>query len=178
MGSFETKKIGRKKKKEQQKAGYNGNEEKIKRIWQEICNRVNQTVGTTNNYAERWILVREFILKSQEGKKLTVADQKINQMLNDEIYYQSMRYFTFEFDFLMEYPEIAKGGVGRKIIDKESARKYIDLRIKVQQGKNEKERIQELLKDPETDETDKRILKERLAVIVKKELDYQYGTVR
>ena len=143
-------------------------ENRANNIWNQICETVQKESETGNKTEpECWIAVREqFFGESQinEGK---AVEKRVRELLDNEIYYQEVKYFTRDFSFLRDYPETVLASIPRrKFKDRTSYYKYIDLREKLQTTSDEYKKINELLKR-DIDDTDRRILTERMNVIEK-----------
>lgn len=86
----------------------------------------------------------------------------------DSLYYEQVRRYTNDFQFLDEYPEVIRAAYGKKIkkfTDEESYNRFCDLRNLIKLGYKEYPRICELLERKNISDTDKKILSKRKAVI-------------
>lgn len=101
---------------------------------------------------------------------LKLLDERINEE-NDQIYYDQVKEFTNDFQFLREYSEIVtatKGYRGKKFTDKNAYDRFCSLRESLQKGyRGEKFIINELLNSEKVDSADRRILESRMQVMEK-----------
>ena len=112
------------------------------------------------------------ISESQKQDLLQMLDEKI-KFTKDETYYEQVKKFTNDFQFLAQYPEIVDGLEGhsnkRKFTDKEAYNRYYELRTRLNNGFSEESQIKMLLLNPKLNNVDRRILTERKAVMQEKE---------
>lgn len=140
---------------------------KFNQAWEEICQIVReQSEGSFLPEYEFWIAAKKIKFPEDINKQLSGTQLKVKQKLEDEIYYQMVRHFTFDFEFLRQFPEAARAtSTGRRICD----RRYFELRDKMQKYESEYQAIQNMLNNPNTDEVTKRILESRLGQMQKRE---------
>ena len=133
---------------------------KFNQAWEEICQIVReQSEGSFLPEYEFWIAAKELKFPEDTNKQFSSIQLKVKQKVEDEIYYQMVKYFTFDFEFLSQFPEAARAtSTGRRIYD----RRYFELRDKMQKYESEGYAIQMMLNNPNTDEVTKRILQSRL----------------
>lgn len=109
---------------------------------------------------------------SKESTKylLELIDKSIGEE-KDQIYYEQVRKFTNDFQFLSEYPELVNATSGHrkgKFTDRESYDRFFSLRESVQCGINEYSQINNLLNAPNLNSGDKRILEAEKVLWIKK----------
>ncbi len=120
----------------------------------------------------------EFNIKIGKGAKeqlLKIIDERIS-LKKDKIYYNQVKTFTNDFQFLMQYPEIVRsmhGGKNKKFTDKESYDRFCSLRLLLQKGYDEYTEIDNLLKSKDIDDADKKILTVRKSVMDKEKNNKQ-----
>ena len=133
---------------------------KFDKYWNEICEIVSkQSEGSSKPEYVFWEDVKKIKFPSISNQKLSGIQSKVRQKLEDEIYYQKVKFFTFDFEFLSQFYESARGtSVRRKIDDK----RYFALRDEMHKYQSERNAIHTMLKNPNTDEVTKRILQSRL----------------
>lgn len=139
--------------------------------------------GNVENKAQFLSIIRNTITGETKGIDLGIKMGEVSQehllkMIDstiktekDEVYFEQVRKFTDDFQFLRVYPEIERGkhGVSKRVkfTDSESYERFCDLREKLQKEYNEEMGIQLLINSNEIDNIDKRILSERKKVIEK-----------
>lgn len=162
-------------KREQDKAIEIKKQNEANKIWEEISEKVrNESENGEKPQVQYWIAIREMLFGEEEGKirkDLKISKgikNKVKKMLDDEIYYQDVKYYTEDFKFLRDFPEVALGSSPRRgFSDIKSSLKYDDLRVKLQASFDEYQKIKTLL-NFEKDDVTIRILEER-----KKEMEKQ-----
>lgn len=154
---------------------------KIEKTWKDICEIVEKgsnEAGVTK--PQYWSAIRDKIVGQEEGEDvdikldesiqgdiLELIDSKISDE-KEQLYYNQVKYFTKDFSFLATYPEIqdaVEGKSGRKFTDKESFERFYELRTQVREGRDEYTQIAMLLKKGNIDETSRKILNGRIAVL-------------
>lgn len=149
--------------------------------WSRIEDIVEQSSETGNKTKlECWQAVKDLIAQRNKSLKINMNEEMEKQMISmidekisgekDVLYYEQVKYFTRDFSFLREYPELQTamtGSKARKFTDKESFNRFYDLRSLLQNGYNESIQIERLLRRKDIGDADKRILTERKAVINK-----------
>lgn len=108
---------------------------------------------------------------NKEPKKylLKLIDQSISEE-KDQIYYEQVKHFTNNFQFLGEYPELINAKLGarlRKFTDKKAYDRFCNLRTQLQDGVSEYSQVNRLLEDESVNDADKRILEARKSVMDK-----------
>ena len=145
---------------------------------QEIVDR-EYKAGNIKNKANYLSTIRDAI--TGEGIDLGVqieegTEQHLLQMLDtrirterDELYFEQVRSFTNDFQFLRDYSEVvrARHGAGKtnKFTDTESYMRFTSLRNGLQKEYNEHMGIELLLKSKKIDDVDRRILLARKEVL-------------
>lgn len=107
--------------------------------------------------------------KQAKEQLLNMLDDRINTE-QDELYYQQVKNFTNNFQFLKDYTETARaiqGARNAKFTDKESYDRYYSLRLLLQEGYDEYEQVGNLLESGELNSADVRILTARKDVMDK-----------
>lgn len=120
-------------------------------------------------------------IKPEKGVKdqlLQMIDDRI-KVEKDELYYEQVRSFTDDFQFLSAEEMRLKGKSGRmtKFTDEESAERYYALLAKIQKGEDEYLRITQLL-NKKINEIDKKILSGRKEVIDREKEIRELGNIR
>jgi len=154
----------------------------VENKWNEICRIVELEKENGEALPYIWMSIRDRFFPEIENRELTIGELKVKSMIDEEIYYQWVKYFTYNFQFLKDYPEVRGERCRIKITDMEASRKYSDLRTYMQKQQNGEEtaisailkngKINKVNENGETDEIDIdnatiRILNERLDVIKK-----------
>jgi len=127
----------------------------------EVLNKIRDAItgeGTGIDLgAEMGEASQEYLLEMLDGK------------IKDEVYYEQVKKFTDNFQFLSEEEMRYKGARGRmvKFTDSYSSDKYYSLRSQIQKGHDEYLRINELLKSDKLDNIDRKILTARKDVLDK-----------
>lgn len=157
-------------------------------IWEEICKIVDKDienlVSIEDKYADIsniiprvWIAIRKERFPEDKISEYSDNQLKVKKMLDDEIYYQEVKYFTHDFKFLGGLPEEGLGEFpGRKFIDKESYNRYCNLREALTYS-HEEIQIKRLLEGNEIDDVTSRILAERLKVIERNKFIAENGNL-
>lgn len=154
---------------------------KIEKTWQSICEIVDrESIGKDFTKSQYWMEIKDKILNQQRGENIGIS---INKSIKGEIldlidgkiyeerellYYNQVKYFTEDFTFFRDYPEVIraqKGNRTRKFTDIQSYNRFYQLRSLVQRGKSEYSQIVMLLKEGKIDETSRKILNERMNVL-------------
>ncbi len=159
-------------------------ENEWKRIYTEVLNSIEENISyeefadNTPIIRSIWRLARERFLETKKAS--TVYGQEILHRLDDEIYFQDVKYFTRDFSFLAEDSFIAMsyGGLrGRKFSDTATVDRFERLRKVISTERTESAGIRKALANPETDAATIRILKARQEAIKaemeRKCLDYE-----
>ena len=154
---------------------------KIEKAWQAICEIVErESIGKDFTKSQYWMEIKDKILEQQSGENIGININKsikgeildlIDGKINEErelLYYNQVKYFTENFSFFRDYPEVIraqKGNRTRKFTDIQSYNRFYQLRSLVQRGKSEYSQIAMILKEGNIDETSKKILSERMNVL-------------
>ncbi len=108
--------------------------------------------------------------KETEKKLLKLIDERI-EIEKDELYFEQVRRFTRDFQFLKVYPEIIDASRGIRKIDRftdsESYDRFCSLRELLQKGADEEAQIDKIIKSGKIDAIDEKILLARKEVIEK-----------
>ena len=112
------------------------------------------------------------IRKDKFGSKKTLSKEEeiVKSYLDDEIFYEEVRYYTRDFEFLTDEKFIADaslGHTGRKFRDFASFERYNKLKSDILNGTNEENGIIRL-SSQDLDNATKRILEQRMIVINKR----------
>lgn len=142
---------------------------------EKVLNREDSNGNIVNKVDYLESIKRTIVNKKNMGEEvkihlLKLVDERINEE-NDQIYYDQVKEFTNNFQFLREYSEIVratKGYRSKKFTDKKAYDRFCSLREKLQKGyRGEESKINELLKDENIDNADRRILESRMQVMEK-----------
>ena len=157
---------------------------RIEKIWEDLCKKADYDFKSVDDeFLDRsdlipriWIYFKgriDSLLTEITGQK-TVSKrirEEIASRIDDEIYYQEVKYFTEDFKFLAGLPEAGRQSpYGRKFIKfdsdlyKKVVNRYIDLRNTIPLSREELV-IRNMLEKPKMDNVTRRILKGRLQVI-------------
>lgn len=156
------------------------NAEKAMEQIREIVEREYEA-GNIKNKASYMSTIRDMItgknedgeidIKIEEPSKellLELLDQSIKTE-KDELYYDQVRKFTNDFQFLKQYSEVIKATKGStkrsKFTDKDSYDRFCSLRERLQKKCDEYTGIESLVNSSNIDEVDRRILIERKQVM-------------
>ena len=108
--------------------------------------------------------------KETAKKLLKLIDERI-ELEKDELYFEQVRRFTRDFQFLKVYPEIIDASRGIRKIDRftdsESYDRFCSLRELLQKGADEEAQIDKIIKSGKIDAIDEKILLARKEVIEK-----------
>jgi len=160
--------------KQQEKAAEQRARNEANKIWEQISEKVkNESENGQKPEVEYWIAIRKMLFDEKEGeirKDLKISKNiknRVKKMLDAEIYYQDVKYYTEDFKFLRDFPEVALGSSPRRgFFDTECLFRYIDLREQLQSEWNEDIAIKRMLKNNPDDAT-QRILQARAEAIKK-----------
>ena len=170
LGEMESEEI----KQQQEKAKELKRENEVNKIWELICKRVKCESQKGNKpEVEYWIAIRNNLFGENDGKMkkdLRISKDvksKVSQLLDEEVYYQDVKYYTHDFAFLRDFPEVALGCSPRRgFCDKQALLKYTELREILQASWDEHGKITTLLAK-EKDNATRRVLQERKTAIEK-----------
>ena len=99
-----------------------------------------------------------------------MIDERI-ELEKDELYFEQVRRFTRDFQFLKVYPEIIDASRGIRKIDRftdsESYDRFCSLRELLKKGADEEAQIDKIIKSGKIDAIDEKILLARKEVIEK-----------
>lgn len=108
--------------------------------------------------------------KETAKKLLKLIDERI-ELEKDELYFEQVRRFTRDFQFLKVYPEIIDASRGIRKIDRftdsESYDRFCSLRELLQKGADEEAQIDKIIKSGKINAIDEKILLARKEVIEK-----------
>ena len=114
-----------------------------------------------------WMVTRDNLFGDTDGKMkkdLRISKEvksKVSKMLDEEVYYQDVKYYTHDFTFLRDFPEVALGSSPRRgFFDTKCLFKYTDLREQLQNEWNEEIGINKMLEN-NPDDANIRILMAR-----------------
>lgn len=152
-------------------------ENKVAKTWQEIEGIADREIKKGIKGVKCWTSIRDNFNKQESdsddqtirNKILGLLDEKVSQVKDDE-YFEQVKYFTRDFSFLRELPELIKATSGvsiRKFTDKEAYDRFYDLRASLQRGISEYGQINILLENKNTTDGDRRILLARKSVMDK-----------
>ncbi len=157
-----------KKKQEEKEKTENRRQSKVNSIWSRICEIVEkESKSGKKTVPECWISIRNKYFETDNNKMemSKTVEERVKQLLEDEIYYQDVKYFTNNFSFLRDDPEVALGTTPRrKFKDTTSYFKYFDLRQELQTTSDEDRKIRQLL-ESDIDNANRRVLEERKKVL-------------
>lgn len=150
---------------------------KIEQTWNNICGIVErESKGDDLISLKCWEEIRDKILAGKSYIKVDSSiRENIEKLLGDKIkeqedlvYYNQVKYFTRDFSFLREWSGLANatnGRTGRKFSHMESYNRFNRLTNMLSKEFNELDSISKLLERGKIEETDKKILEQRLVVI-------------
>lgn len=144
-------------------------EQKISTLWDQICHAVEKKSKKENRPVSKcWVGIKNSRFPKDSKRELSDTELRIKKMVEDETYYQEVKYFTHDFKFLA-LDSLAVhalfGNSYRKFSDMDSYERFCSLREKVNLREDENLGIQRLLMDDIIDETSRKILEERAKII-------------
>lgn len=162
-------------------------EEEIKRNSEEAMNKIQEITEReykSGNIESRLAFlnrIRDAITGQGEGidlgAKMEEASQEhllemLDTKIEDELYYEQVKAYTNNFEFLRDYPELVKADHGarerKKFTDFEVHSRFCDLTSALgEKSSDEAVAIQQMLQNKQISEIDRRILTERREVLQK-----------
>lgn len=165
------------------KAQLDEKSKKFNETWKSIEAIVEResTENSGKTKPEYWQSIRELIVNRDKKLGIKMNEEMEKQMISmideriasekDNIYYEQVRCFTYDFTFLRDDPLVVRAisGAGRKkFTDRESYDRYCNLRSILQKGHSrEYSKIERLLSEGKVDNGDRRILEQRMKVMAK-----------
>lgn len=182
MDDIENSDLSRKEK-DFMKAQLDEKSKKFNETWKSIEAIVEResTENSGKTKPEYWQSIRELIVNRDKKLGIKMNEEMEKQMISmideriasekDNIYYEQVRCFTYDFTFLRDDPLVVRAisGAGRKkFTDRESYDRYCNLRSILQKGHSrEYSKIERLLSEGKVDNGDRRILEQRMKVMAK-----------
>ena len=144
-------------------------EQKVCTLWNEICELVEKKSKKEGKPISKcWVKVKNGRFPKDSKRELNSVELRIKKMIEDETYYQEVKYFTLGFKFLAIDSLTANalyGNSNRKFSDIESYNRYCELREKINISDDEKNELQRILMNEKTDDVTRKILEERVAIM-------------
>ena len=144
-------------------------EQKVSSIWDDICSLVErQSKREGRPVSKCWANLKHKRFPKESDRELSDVELRIKKMVEDETYFQEVKYFTHDFNFLaLDSLTVHAlfGNTYRKFSDIDSYDKYCSLKDRINLKNDEKNGIQRLLEDSKLDDVTKRILNNRLKVM-------------
>ena len=185
-----------KKDEEARKTEASRREVRVENVWAKVCEGAEKYLKINDDpfldksdlQPKIWIEIKERI--DEVLRKIVNQDripnyirEEITKRVDDEICYQEIKYFTYDFSFLAGLPEAGRlSPYGRKFIKfdsdlyKKVCDKYIELRNTIP-VKQEEQVIKNMLRREKTDNVTKRMLASRLEVIERKRYESEHGNI-
>lgn len=144
-------------------------EQKISNLWDQICRTVEKKSKKEGRPVSKcWVNVKNGRFPKDNKRELNDTELRIKKMVEDETYYQEVKYFTHNFKFLA-LDSLAVhalfGNSYRKFSDMDSYERFCSLRNKVNLKDDENLGIQRLLMDDKLDDINRKILEQRMEII-------------
>ena len=144
----EPERLERKALREKEKADKR-EEQKLQDKWKEICMLVEKKSQNQDcPLSKSWVDIKNKRFPKESNKELDETEKKIKEMIENEAYYQEVKYFTYDFRFLAEDSLKVKARLGipnRKFYDIDNYMKYNELKIKIRNERLEERFIKHLL---------------------------------
>ena len=161
------------RKKEAEESAAKAEKERIEKRQRKIQTALAEIYAIVEDESKKKkIPKRDILIKIRNDrfaskKTLSKEEEMIKKELDDEIFYEEVKYYTRDFEFLVDNKLVADailGYTGRKFKDFQSFERFNTLKSRILNGANEEKEIKKILTQ-NVDKVTKRILEQRMKII-------------